>query len=301
MRFRIEHAYNVVMQLSLFEEARARAPDLPDDALVEEISDSVIADLDERPPVNLRVVAASRGIDRIRVSDIPTAGALSRDDNGFVIRLRRGDSRSRQRFTGFHEVAHTFQPGYALKTQFRCPSPSPRPRRSLDLEALCDISAAELLMPARFFSADLQRGSFDAATLLDLADSYEASLEATGYRMARFFPSDGVFVVLEPGLRKAERDNPAAIPKLRIRSRSTARSLPFLPLNKSVADDGILIQAQHEEVDAVTTLSAIGIDSEMRIRISAIPAPYRNAHGEVRERVLALVRPLQFAPAKMAA
>lgn len=279
------------MQLSLLDQARLRQPGVSEEVLIGDIADELLAELDETPPVSLKIVAGSRGINRIEVAELPVAGSLSREEAGFVIRLRRGDRRQRQRFTGFHEVGHTFQPGYALATQTRCPAPSPRPPRKLDVEGLCDLSAAELLLPSRFFAPDVAQGSFDLHSLIELSRRYDASLEATGYRMVPFWPEDALFVVLEPGFRKSEQGDPSAEPKLRIRSRLRSGDWPFLPINKSVAPEGVFARAlKGEEIDEMATINDIGVSDDLGIRVAARTFPYRDGSGTLRKRVLALCK-----------
>lgn len=278
-----------MQQLSLLEQARLERPGVPEEILVTDIAGELLADLDEEPPISLSVVAASRGIDTIEVADLPVAGSLSREDRGFVIRLRRSDRRQRRRFTGFHEVSHTFQPGYALKIQTRCPSPSPRPPRKLDVEGLCNLSAAELILPRRFFAPDVADMGLELESLIELAHRYDASLEATAFRLIRFWPEDALFVVLEPGLRKSEHGDPLAEPKLRIRSRFASGQWPFVPTNKSVAPEGVFARAQRgEEINEMTTINDLGIAGDLLIRVVARVFPYRDSANALRHRVLAL-------------
>lgn len=46
--------------------------------------------------------------------------------------------------------------------------------------------------------------------MLELADTYEASVAATGLRLVRFWPEPTLLLTLEPVVRKAERHDPAA-------------------------------------------------------------------------------------------
>src|SRR4051812_40487715 len=116
------------MQLSLLEQARILEPGLDDRAQVERIAANTIAELGERPPIDLEVVASYRDIAEIRVEPLPCAGMLTPAAGRLVMSIRAGDSRRRRRFTGFHEVAHTFLPGYRDDVQRRCTSPSAVPR-----------------------------------------------------------------------------------------------------------------------------------------------------------------------------
>src|SRR5688500_6881443 len=99
-------------QLSLLDRARLADPSRTDAAHIEQIAADTIAELEERPPVDLAVVASYRGIRDIHIQPLPVAGSLTPEPDGLVMRLRADDAPRRRRFTGFHEVGHTFQPGY---------------------------------------------------------------------------------------------------------------------------------------------------------------------------------------------
>jgi hypothetical protein len=243
-------------QLSLLDQARLADPTGSDAARIERIAADTIAELDERPPVDLEVVASYRGIGDIHIQPLPFAGSLTPEPDGLVIRLRAEDAPRRRRFTGFHEVGHTFQPGYQETQSLRCPSPRPRTAPADDPEALSDLAAAELLLPSAFFAADLATTPFGLDGVLELADTYEASVAASGLRLVRFWPEPTLLLTLEPGLRKAERHDPAATAKLRVRSSACSGPWPFVPRNKSAAVGGPLHRALlGEVVGEYTTLA----------------------------------------------
>src|SRR4051794_34047231 len=102
-------------QLSLLEQARIEAPDVSDDVRVTRLAAGLIEELELEPPINLEMIASWQGVDRIELADIPWAGCLINDDGRLLMKLRRGDSSRRRRFTGFHEIAHTFCPGFRLE------------------------------------------------------------------------------------------------------------------------------------------------------------------------------------------
>lgn len=107
------------MPLSLLEQSRLSHPRLSDEEHVALIAADVVRDVDEHPPIKLEVVASYRDIAEIKVEPMSWAGSLTPEPRGFVIRLRAGDSQRRRRFSGFHEVSHTFLPGFADAPQFR--------------------------------------------------------------------------------------------------------------------------------------------------------------------------------------
>ena len=100
-------------------------------------------------------------------------------DGSWVASISAADPVERQRFTILHEGGHTLQPGFLRGgTFYRCPG-----RRNRE-EQLCDLAAAEMLLPRRFFVADLARiGGLD--DVQELAAGYAASMEATVRRVVR--------------------------------------------------------------------------------------------------------------------
>jgi hypothetical protein len=282
-----------VKQLSLLEWAREREPGVSDAEHIERIAAATIAELDERPPVNLALVASYRDIADIRyVPLLPFAGCLGPEGGRLVMRLRATDTWARQRFTGFHEVGHSFQPGYREARQLRCAHPSATPREASDPEALADVAAAALLLPAAHFLGDTLQTPFGLAGVLELADVYQASIQATAVRFARFWPEPVLLLVLEPGLRKEEHGRNDAVPKLRVRSCFASGAWTFVPRNKSVEETGLLQAAfAGQEVSGRTTLAAeLGLSDYREVEMSAGQFPYCDANGELRQRVIALLR-----------
>jgi hypothetical protein len=107
----------------------------------------------------------------------------------------------------------------------------------------------------------------------------------------RFWPEPTLLLTLEPGVRKVERDDPAARAKLRVRSSAYSDRWPFVPRNKSAAVGGPLHRAlQGELVEETTTLSDLVVDGGPRVQLSARLFPYRDQDGRSCDRVLALYR-----------
>lgn len=263
-----------------------------DDAdLVAEIAADTIAELELEPPIDLKVVASYRDIRDIKVERMPVAGSLTPEPGGLVMRLARGDSRRRRRFTGFHEVGHTFLPGYYETTSQRCPNPSGRPRSGSDPETLSDVAAAELLLPRVHFIAALAGDDFGWGGVGRLADTFDASQQATAYRYVRFWPEDTLLVVLAPGVRKADIGKADVEPRLRVRSRFRTGTWPYVPINKSAARGGPLDRALAGEiVHEPATLDDLELGDAGPLELSARAFRYADAEGCVHDRVIALYR-----------
>jgi hypothetical protein len=282
-------------QLSLLESARLVQPGISDTRHIELIASEILQELAEEPPVSLEVVASYCGIRRIQRAELPMSGCLAPSAGEVVMILNESDSPRRQRFTGFHEVGHAFQPGYTTRTQYRCaPSYSSVPRQ-INPEALSDTAAASLLLPQAFFTPDVTESAFALSSIMELSERYDASIEATAYRFQRFWPEPMMTLILEPGLRKAEKTAAGVVPRLRVVSTYATGNWPYVPKNKSASDDGALVRALHgDPIDERVDLEELGISFEPDVEISARTLPYWRGQ-EKRERVIAILRQPQSA------
>lgn len=111
-----------------------------------------------------------------------------------TIGVNSRDSESRQRFTICHEIGHV-----ALELESEHGDPSWSYERRPPNEVCCDIFAAELLLPVSLFRPALLKMEIDAQSMIALAEQFNASLFATGSRMAAFSPEPCAFVVSQGG------------------------------------------------------------------------------------------------------
>ncbi|MFC0541938.1 ImmA/IrrE family metallo-endopeptidase [Kutzneria chonburiensis] len=241
-------------------------------------------------PINHEIVASMRGVVRIEEAPIPVSGFLSVTADGLVITLRITDSRGRRRFTVFHEVMHTFLPGFGTQVQYRC-TPGDQPMtRDTGLEQLCDLGAAELMFPRRAFTADLAGRRADLDLVEDLAARYDGSAEATARRVASLHADRTMLLVLVPGRKPSA---PRERPQLRVRYAKTGGSWPFVPRHKSVPEDGVFGRALRGEMidEIVSSLGALTSTAITDVHVSARSYPYVDDRGEQQMRVLALITP----------
>lgn len=271
-----------VRQLSLLEFQRLR---LPAPADVVAVADSVIKELGLKPPIDPAVVASYLDVSRIEETELDVAGCLICDGRDITIKVRASDGRARRRFTIFHECVHTFFRGFELEPRYRC-APSTIPRNSSDLEAMCDQGASSLLLPQKYLKADLINADFGMGTLMDVAQAYQASLEASGHRIVDLAPYPTLFVVLEENTKPSQLGNPGAEPRLRVRTARSRGGWPFIPAHKSVSTESAPGRAmQGEVVHEHTTLDEISPEPVPDVEVSARMLPYNG-----RKRVLALYR-----------
>ena len=141
---------------------------------------------DPTMPIDVHVLASLRGITHSTEAPAHSEDAeLVPDGSGGVsMRVNPDRPETRKRFSIGHEVTHTFFPGYELKVQCR---PDSRYRNRDDpedvIESLCDVGAAELVLPLPWFADDAASVT-TADGLVALARKYKASREATARRFA---------------------------------------------------------------------------------------------------------------------
>jgi|HubBroStandDraft_1064217.scaffolds.fasta_scaffold49733_1 hypothetical protein len=126
----------------------------------------------ECPPTDLDAIAA-RLKARVTGEEIFGSGELRRDGSGYVIVYAADLSIPRRRFTIAHELAHVVIDRTGPNA----------PRAGKELERLCDLIAAELLMPAPIFRAQMPV-MLHIADIFLLAKQFQASLAATAHRCA---------------------------------------------------------------------------------------------------------------------
>jgi len=136
-------------------------------------------------PVDLDRLAQLQGIREIREANLGSTDAqLIPCDEGFVIEVNRFVGSQRRRFSIAHEIAHTFFNPRARayrRTGTLVTIPKERPSNPVE-EALCDMAAAEMLLPTRFFSRLACDLPTSIAVVEHLAAKFDASVEATALR-----------------------------------------------------------------------------------------------------------------------
>ena len=115
------------------------------------------------------------------------------------------DRLERQRFSVCHEVAHL---SLGLPSQHQSLPWWSYAKRPL-AEILCDVFAAELLLPYDLFHPEAEKASIGLSSIDNLADRFAASVTATGSRYAYVVSAPVAFVLSEQGkVRYASRSKP---------------------------------------------------------------------------------------------
>ncbi|HXC53402.1 MAG TPA: ImmA/IrrE family metallo-endopeptidase [Candidatus Limnocylindrales bacterium] len=133
-------------------------------------------------PVDPFKLAELRGISVVSRADIPDARTVSGPNGRPIIEYNPSRSRGRVRFSLCHELAHTFFPDCTDEIRNRGHHAATSPAE-YELEMLCNLAAAELLLPIGSIQDDLSRSNLSIDTALALRKRYEASVEAVILRL----------------------------------------------------------------------------------------------------------------------
>lgn len=146
-------------------------------------------------PIPLGKIANELGVP-IKVASLGTgiSGQISREGDGYVIKVNRNEARERQRFTIGHEIAH-----FLLHRDFIDSSPNGitdtvlyRSGASQKIEFEANRLAAEIVMPMELVEKELKEdfgGVVTEATIEALANRFEVSKAAMEIRLSQFAPA----------------------------------------------------------------------------------------------------------------
>jgi hypothetical protein len=147
-------------------------------------------------PVDVKSAAKYVGITQVHEVEMSDCdGLLSSTAHGtYIASLRKGQGAARKRFTLAHEVGHAivyksigsgaFVGSYR---QLRCRAETADQK---DEERLCDVLAAELVMPRSQFVQTMEELGVCAVTVPAIAQRFGVSLQAASTRIAQILPYD---------------------------------------------------------------------------------------------------------------
>lgn len=231
------------------------------------------------PPFDPRILAEHLGIPISSQRDFPDLDAfLVFPDGSPHIFVNAGiRSQGRVTFSIAHEIAHTFFPRRARdRYHFRSGHkdvdyPTDEARR---LERLCDLVAAELIMPLPWFAESLGEAGLRASAIRRLSEIYGVSLEAAALRITETAGSPCAAGLFELAAQPSCGQGRSASRRVSYRARRVfhGRGFPYLfPPGKSVPDTSVLQRASLKtgERSAVEKF-ALGRASA-HVKVSAYP------------------------------
>jgi Zn-dependent peptidase ImmA (M78 family) len=145
----------------------------------------------KEPPFPATELAKLNGIKTIEKADLGTTSAiLIKDPDGYTIKVNGRNSSARQNFSCAHEIGHTFlhelnRPLHIDQDEFRTGS---QRKGNYERERLCDMAAAELLMPTDVFRQHLINTGISVNSIEKLANTFMVSALAVAYRIAELSP-----------------------------------------------------------------------------------------------------------------
>ncbi|MCU1287419.1 MAG: hypothetical protein JWO13_3769 [Acidobacteriales bacterium] len=205
---------------------------------------------------------------------------------------------SRIAFSIAHEITHCFFPNSANGARFRA-MVSEDSREANELERLCDLGAAELVLPEPEFRHECN-SSYSLAQVPVLSRTFGTSYEATAFRLATANPGKAVAGLVRFRLRKGEQRQIAAlnlqtslfpqkannkileaVPKYRRQSQFLSDSCDdadSVRWNKSFNQSSVIYSAA-EKRTLCTAKEELPNESGDLGRLEAIPAPYQRSEA----------------------
>ena len=249
----------------------------------------------DKLPIDVEGVASLLGIRR-RLGEYSFAGRIYAEPSGqLVMDLTKSDRPARRRFTCGHEIIHTVFPGFSREARYRVDATvGNHTRERNEEEFLCDLGAAELLLPSNLLLAeyDISAGLQEVERL---AEDAEASLEAAANRLVELSDEGVALIVLEVSHKPADRSElrkGQSVPKrLRVRYAKSRALSTYVPRFKSVDEDSPYGEALATG-DLVRGVDTLPGSNSTKFSIEAKRYDRGSSDGTV-ERVLALVKPRQ--------
>ena len=208
------------------------------------------------PPINLQVIMERFGINRPKTIQLPKQQGTTVTFNGYPqIIIHAGDIVTRQKFSTAHELVEllflelpgNIRPDRLKENIFR-----------KDKEQICQMAAANLIMPEESFRPRVNRLGLTFKSAEMLAEEYEVSLMATLSRLVDMYPKQSIMVLWQMKNKPTELRNripenqielpglhPNNLPVKKIRVSWTHGQYRnyFLPLDKSIPEDSSIYYA----------------------------------------------------------
>lgn len=137
-----------------------------------------------QPPFTPATYAPLRNVKSIVEKYMEVEGQLIPRGSGFTIELRKDRPQERKNFTCAHEIGHTFFYEAVPSVKYRTVT-TQESRHDPEEEMLCNIAAAELLMPAEVFSKVASDYPQSPQSLQEIAGIFETSLTSTVVQLLR--------------------------------------------------------------------------------------------------------------------
>lgn len=280
-----------------------RVTGLPDaaEAMVQRV-EALLNEVEaNEPPIDLRMVASFQRVKQIQPMVMSQAGRLVPDGHDFIIQVNAQHSIGKQNFTIGHEIGHTLLPSYQVRPHVVEDIATGVYQRGQEEEYLCDVAAAELLMPMPLFKPLAAARGLNLNTLRELAQIFHSSREATARRLTQTNIWPCAFALWQYAYKPSQEplagqptfdglEWVAPSKELRVRYSIPSSSFGYrLYPHLAAPPDGILAQCFSEGmvVEGTEELELQG--RIIPLYVMAVPVNFVSESGPVRE-VLSLVR-----------
>ena len=151
-------------------------------------------------PTAAHRMATEVGIDRLEIRSMAAdAVQIPRPDGGRTVFLRSKQSRLSHRFSLAHEVAHILlEPLTKERVTHRSAFAPDQDPTFMRIEHICDLMAAEILMPEPKFVKAASKMGWALDTAAFLAPRFDVSLEDTVSRLVDLAPEPCAVVAWQP-------------------------------------------------------------------------------------------------------
>jgi Zn-dependent peptidase ImmA (M78 family)/O-acetyl-ADP-ribose deacetylase (regulator of RNase III) len=152
----------------------------PIELIVEKAREIVLKGMDEGDltlPIDPFKLAERLSININPTADVLDARTVAGPRGVPIIEYNPRRSRTRTRFSICHEIAHTLFPDCTEQIRHRSPHSQTSPIDN-EVEMLCNLAAAEFLLPVGSFTEDMSKLQLSIENVVDLRLKYEASVES---------------------------------------------------------------------------------------------------------------------------
>lgn len=171
-----------------------------------------------RPFRNLKRMASHQDIFDIEVIPMSDAGRLIGTAKGLLVQVNAAHPETKRRFTTCHEIGHTLFPSYDPHRPSRVDHDTGLYAEDDEEEFLCDVAAAELLMPTAEFRRELAWHKLHVWSIDKLAKEFGASLEATAIKCVRVASEPVALIVWDSAMASTSGSARGTMPpELRVR------------------------------------------------------------------------------------
>lgn len=251
-----------------------------------------------KPPYAPEVLASMQNIKDVRLVEMESAARLVPDGECWYVHVNRRHSRAKRNFSVDHEVTHTLLPTYSR--ELIDDAVTGRFEQSPEDEWLCDIGASTLLLDERVVRPMANDFPPSLAGLKAIADTFDASLEATGRKIADVDVWRCAFVFWEEQFTAAQRnaagqptfagweDAADPVPKLRVARFYASKGFQHLLGIKRAAPEGSLVAECFRTRANVAGVELFDFGRQVvRIHAEHWYSPYTSEDG-LRPRVMSL-------------